>query len=124
MAEEQHAAAVIAALAAAGAHPYDIDDLPATLPSHYTEVYVARRYGGTSRNAGGSGATGWRIATRFVANSVTNARVLRTNATTALEGVRLTVAGTQTTPIQFEGAEDIGPDDGWFSGITTWTYAH
>lgn len=122
--EEQHAAAVIAALDAAGAAPYDIDDVPDTLPAHYTEVYVSRRFGGEPRNAGAKGSTGWRIAVRVVAKTVTNARLLRAKVSAALDDVRLTVDGEPTTPVQFEGAEEIGPDDGWFSGLSTYTYAH
>jgi hypothetical protein len=35
----------------------------------------------------------------------------------------LTVVGMTTTPIEFETAQVIGPDDGYWSGAENWTYA-
>jgi hypothetical protein len=122
--EEQHAAAVIAVLTAA--NPYDLDDakaLPTPLPGGYTEVMVSPRFGAPSRNPGSTGRRGWRISTRQVGTTVSNAREMRKRTHAALEFVRLTVAGDQTTPIQFEGAEPIGEDAGYWSGLETWTYA-
>ena len=123
--EEQHAVAVIAALNAASAAAYDIDDLKTmtTLPNSYTEVTVSPRFGAPNRNPGSTGRTGWRITTRAVAKTVSNAREMRKRADVGLKYARLTVAGDQSTPIQPEGAEPIGGDDGWFSGLTTYTYA-
>jgi hypothetical protein len=123
-----HVEAAVAALNAAlplSARAYDLDDLDqmAELPAMYVEVTVSRRYGGDPRNAGGKGRTGWRVGTRFVAQRQGNAEHLKTLVTAALEEVRLTVSDQQTTPIKFESAEVIGPDDGWFSGLTLWTYA-
>jgi hypothetical protein len=123
--EEECAAAVIAALSAASAAPYDLDDVKAlpTVPDGYTEVLVARRGGAPNRNPGSTGRRGWRISTRQVGTSVTNAREMRKRTHAALEFVRLTVGGDKTTPIQFEGAEPIGEDGGYWSGLETWTYA-
>ena len=122
--EEQHAAAVKAALTAQSAAPYDLDDLKAlaTPPAQYTEVTVSRRFGAQNRATGSTGRVGWRITTRAVAKTVSNAREMRKRTAAALSYVRLTVDGDQTTPIQFEGEEPIGDDDGWWSGLTTWTY--
>lgn len=122
--EEQQAAAVIAALMTANAAPYDLDDVKelATLPPQYTEVTVSRRYGGDERNTASTGRVGWRITTRAVAQTVSNAREMRNRAVAALLYKRLTVADDQTTPIQFESEEPIGVDDGWYSGLCTWTY--
>ena len=123
--EEQHATAIKAALTAQLAAPYDLDDLKAltTPPAQYTEVTVSRRFGGENRATGSTGRVGWRITTRAVAKTVSNAREMRKRTDAALLYVRLTVDGDKTTPIQFEGAEPIGDDDGWWSGLTTWTYA-
>lgn len=117
--------AVIAALSAVSAAPYDLDDIKALAspPAQYTEVTVSRRFGGQNRATGSTGRVGWRITTRTVAKTVSNAREMRKRAETALLYARLTVGGDETTPIQFEGAEPIGDDDGWWSGLTTWTYA-
>lgn len=120
--EEQHAAAVVAALNSAGAHAYDYDDVPASPPDFYTQVAVSRRFGGTRRGSGEPVGQFYRILERAVANTVSNARNLRAK-TDALEGTVLTIGGQTTTPIEFESAQPIGPDDGWFSGARTWTYA-
>jgi hypothetical protein len=123
--EEQHAAAIIAALTTASAAPYDLDDAKAltAIPVGYTEVMVSPRNGAPNRNPGSTGRRGWRISTRQIGTTVSNAREMRKRTHTALEYVRLTVGGDQTTPIQFEGAEPIGEDDGYWSGLETWTYA-
>jgi hypothetical protein len=125
-AEEQHATAVLAALnaeLAASMRAYDYDDLPTTRPANYVEVTVSRRAGGPNRNPGSTGRSGWRITTRPVSTTVSNAREMRKRVATALLFNRVTVGGDQSTPIQFETEDPIGPDDGWYSGLSTWTYA-
>lgn len=123
--EEEQAAAIIAALTAANANPYDLDDIKDADPApvNYTEVTVTPRYGAPNRNTASTGRAGWRITTRAVGKTVTNAREMRKRARTALLYQRVTVAGEESTPIQFESGEPIGEDDGWFSGLTTWTYS-
>jgi hypothetical protein len=124
MSEELHAAAYIAALntnLAGSATAYDYDEIPATLPNRYVEVTVSRRYGGEMR--GEKPTTNlFRATTRVVAKSVSDARELRRRVS-LIEGTYLTVGGVNTTPIQFETDEPIGPDDGYYSGLTQWTWA-
>lgn len=125
--EDQHAAAIITALTAANAAPYDLDDAKklttAQIFPGYTEVTVSPRSGAPNRSTGSTGRRGWRITTRQIGGTVSNAREMRKRTHAALEFARLTVGGDKTSPIQFEGAEPIGDDDGWYSGLTTWTYA-
>ena len=120
--EEEHAAAVIAALKAASAAPYDLDEIPAALPTYYTEVTVTRRYGGVQRASAQRGTQSYRITTRAVAKTVSNAREMRKRTQAALNEARLTIGGRTSTPIQFETEDVIGPDDGYYSGLTAWTY--
>jgi hypothetical protein len=127
--EESHAVAIKAALTAAGAVPYDYDEVPSTngnpgtLPQWFTAVGVTRRFGGNFRTSAQSGVTGWRITTLAVGNNVTNARNIRLKQHQALEGVVLTINGEKTTPIALESADQIEPDGARHSGLTTWTYA-
>lgn len=127
--EEEHAAAVIGALAVAGANPYDLDDVAraisdGTLPAYYTEVTVSPRYLGRPDRAGvSSDFRGVRVTTRAVAQTVSNAREMRRRADGALNEKTLTVAGFVSSPVEFETGESIGEDDGWYSGLTAWTYA-
>lgn len=125
----QHAAAVIAALnvqlAAAGATAYDIDALRkmTATPKNYVEVTVSRRFGSEPRSVARYSATGWRVTTRWVsATSIANARNLEARGHAALEGAVLAVDGRTSTPVQFETAEPIADDEGWWSGLTAWTY--
>lgn len=126
MSEESHAAAVIAALTTATANPFDLDDAKratdADLGAAYTEVLVTRRYGGAERQDGSTTRSGWRISTRAIGRTVTNARTMRDRAQEALKYVRLSIDGDLTSPIAFESEDPIGEDDGWYSGLTTWTY--
>lgn len=124
--EQLHATAVLTVLNAAlptQTRAYDVSEVPDTKPPHYVEVMLSRRFGGARRASADTGTGGWRIATRVVdKESVTDARNTASKVRDALEFARLAVAGKQSTPVQFEGAEPIGPDDGWWSGLTTWTY--
>lgn len=120
--EEQHAEAVKAALTALSAVPKDYDELdPAALPAYYNEVTVERRFGGTLRGSNESPTEAYRITARSVAKTVSNAREMRRRAM-QLEGTVLTIDGAETTPVEFESADPIGPDDGWYSGLLTLTY--
>jgi hypothetical protein len=119
--EEEVAAAFIAALAAANAVPYDYDEIPKPLPAYYTEVTVTRRFGGVMRGEKPT-TTLYRGTTRAVAKNVTTAREMRRRAA-SLEGTTITVGGIVSTPIQFETEEPIGLDEGYQSGLTTWTWA-
>ena len=125
--EQTHAAAVIAVLNAAlpaAVRAYDSDAVPTTPPAKYVEVTVSRRFGGTRRSSGNTATGGWRITTRVIdQNSITNARLTANTVRTALEFVRLSIGTKTSTPVQFETAEVIGPDDGWWSGMTAYTYA-
>ena len=125
--EQTHAAAVVARLNAilpATVRAFDLDDMPTELPSKYVEVTVSRRFGGALRSAAVTSISGWRITTRVVdQNSIPNARLSANTVRTALEFYRLAIGGKTSTPVQFETAEVIGPDDGWWSGMTAWTYA-
>lgn len=127
--EELHAAAVKAVIQAvlntgfsSPVKVLDLDDVGPLKPEDYVELTLTRRYGGVQRADGYVGTAGWRIGTRVVSRTVTNARKLRKHVTTALENVNITVSGQKTTPVLFETEEPIGLDDGYQSGLTSWTY--
>lgn len=135
MNEETHAAAVIAALntqLAAQFAPdvmaYELDDLVELTqkPAQHIEVTLGRRFNEEgSRVSTDKGIALVRVTTRYVADTVTNARSLRAAAKTALEDVRLVVDGSATTPIKFETAVHIEQDEKhWWTGVDSWTYAH
>jgi hypothetical protein len=128
--ESSHTDAVSDALEAAGAVPHDLGKVPGSkgnsgsIPPWYTELTVTRRFGGNPRVTTESGVQGYRITTRAVANSAANARNMRAKQHAALEEVVLVIDGEPTTPIKFESADPIAPDERMFSGLTTWTYTH
>lgn len=120
--EQQVSDAVVAFLNATGAHAFDLQDVPALPPDLYTEVTVTRRFGGTQRASGVREGVLWRVTTRQVARRLANAQTLRAKSA-AMENVSLDVAGMTSTPVEFETSEPIGPDDGFFSGLESWTFA-
>jgi hypothetical protein len=128
---ETHAVAVLAVIDAALAamtvprHAYDLDTLArlATKPADYVEVTVSRRAGADRRACGATERGGWRVTTRAVGQTETNARLMLERTRGALEYKRLTVGGEVSTPIQFESEEVIGPDENLWTGLMAWTYA-
>lgn len=122
--EEVHAAAILAAInAALGAagDAYDVDDVPDPVPDTLVTVYLGWRVGG-NRRAGRIADQGWRFTTRYEADSVGNARLLKTRVDQALRDVRLQVGLDHTTPVQHDAGEVIGEEDGRYTGADDWTY--
>lgn len=128
--EQEHLDAVLALLNAgtnqATRRAYDLDELAerAKRPKQYTEVTV---FEAITDNARGDGETGVRrfvVLTRAVALNAQNAREMRRLDRAALDGRTVTVAGRTSTPLRKAVQDDpIGPDDGWFSGLSEWIYA-
>ena len=127
--EEQIATAVKTALdtalssygATAGAvKALDYDEAQGVTLEH-VQVSAARRFAEVKR-AGVAAQSPWRLQTRPVGNTVTNTRNIHQRVFIALSGVRITADGQTSTPLDMESADDIGPDDGKFSGLTTWTF--
>lgn len=90
------------------------------LPVEFVKLHLERRYLPASHGSRLRSRSGWRVIARFVSDTGRNADALATEAS-ALEGKRLTIGGRTSGPIEFEVAEAVGPDDGKFSGSTTWT---
>lgn len=102
---------------------YDLDNLPPELPDAYVEVTVSRRFiEGSPRSDGEKTSKGWRLFTRAVARTSGNAERLHELCSEVLEFNELAVDGQRTTPLEFETADPVQPDEGWFSGAWTWTY--
>lgn len=117
--------AVMALLTAANANPFTLQQLAdvANKPSAYCEVYVTERIGENYRYGGRSDARAWRVQVRAVAKYEDNAETIRARACGALEDRTVTVGGVESTPM-LRGASDdpIGPDDGWYSGLSEYVY--
>lgn len=109
---------------------YDYDEVPGTngnagtVPAIFVLVSVERRYNPNLRSTAKAGMTGWRIAVRAVGPTVDEVRWALLKVATALNEERLTVDGSPTTPIQFESDQAPEFDDGRYSGIALYTYAH
>ena len=93
-----------------------------TLPPIYVLLAVERRFAPESRQ-GRAGRSGWRVTTRYVGRSVAEAGWAALQVQKALDEVRVTIDGHASTPVTFESQESIDPDNGRFSGLTSWTYA-
>lgn len=127
--EQEHFDAVVAALTAANARPYDYDSLPASTVTSYTLVTVSDRFGGTPRMTAQIGTRGVRVTVRAVGITADNAREMRKRADAALREQRLAIDGFTSTPIQFETADPVAQDGDikttgtWYSGLSIYTYA-
>lgn len=121
--EQAQVTAIIAALNAALAPKvaYDIEKVPSPRTGPYVEVTVVWRFGGESRNDGYVGTDGGRILTRYVAKHIEDARLMRSKVVGVLRYGRITVAGDVLITSR-ETGEPIGEDEGWFSGLDTWTF--
>jgi hypothetical protein len=127
-----HATAVKAAIKAqlGPNNAYDYDEVPGTngnagiLPNIYVLVTVQRRFNGNRRLTAQAGLTGWRISARAVGRTIDEVRWAMFKVATALNEERLTISGSTTTPIQFETDQAPESDDGRFSGLALYTYAH
>lgn len=98
----------------------DYDDAQGVTAEH-VQVSVSRRFAETKRGGAVSRAP-FRLQTRPVGNTISNARAINQRVFTALQDSRVTADGQTSTPVDMESADDIGPDDGKFSGLTTWTF--
>lgn len=127
MSTDAHAEVIKARLAAATKRDvYDLDEIGRAqrLPAEYVAVQLSRRFSDESlRFDGFRGPVAWRLSTRYVAKSVTNARLLRDRVTGSLEGQTLTVSSSTSTPVTFETGDAFEPDDeGYHTALDDWTY--
>ena len=124
--ERAHATAVAelltAALAGSPFGVYEYDALPAEPPNAYLEYSLARMNVEALRWDGSADDIGWRLSTRVVGKTIAEARWLAWKTARALNERQFTIPGVGTTTVTFEGTDDIAPDDGWWSALTTWTY--
>lgn len=130
--ERDHFDAIKAALPAAldghvyrGEVPGDTKgtDPAGELPDWWVQVHIERRYVESSAS-GRTSRSGWRVILRAVDNLPGN--VLNTvSQVAAIEGTRLTIDGTESTPLVYDPPTDgdLKHDDGRFSAATGCTYA-
>lgn len=119
----QHVDAVLATFNTAGRVAYSIDALPDVLPPHYIEVSLTRRVGGVQVVGGDRNGRLLRVVARAVSKTLANAYAMW-DLIDAIEGQRFMVAGIPTTPAEFDtDADVILPDQGWYSGARSITYA-
>lgn len=127
MPTEQQIATALLALAN-GALPatvraYEPSKVPATKPLEFVTVALVRRFGGTPR-AGRYTTTGWAVYVMAASKtSEANARNSLEKVGDVLEGQVLTIDGRKSTPVTFNNARPVGPDDGWSSGVKTYHFA-
>jgi hypothetical protein len=109
---------------------YDYDEVPGangntgTQPNIYVVVSLERRYNPNLRSTAQAGMTGWRLAVRANGRTVDEVRWALLKAAVALNENRLTVDGTSTTPIQFESDQAPLYDEGLYTAVAFYTYAH
>ncbi|MBM7518274.1 hypothetical protein [Nocardioides nitrophenolicus] len=99
------------------------DEVPSPRPAEHVIVTVVRRAGGTARS-GRYVTSGWSLYLMAVSQvSVANARNSLAAAGAALESAVIAVGGVTSTPIRFDSARAVAPDDSWFSGVNVYNFA-
>lgn len=127
--EQEHYDAVVAALDALSANPYGYEDTVPSSVSGYTLPAVSDRVGGALRLTGQVGIRAVRVTCRYVGRTPDNVREMRKRGEAALREQSITVAGYESTPIQFETAEQVAPDGDlersgqWYSALSAYTYS-
>lgn len=124
------AKAAIKAAVGAASDVYDYSTVPGsngrtgTLPTSYVIVAVERRFNPNLRASAQASMTGWRITVRCVSTTVTNVALLLSAVAQGLNEKRLTIDGVATTPIQFESDQTPDYDNGRYSALAVYTFAH
>lgn len=102
---------------------YEPSKVPATRPAEFVQVTIARKFGG-SRAGGMYDSSGWSVYVMAASRtSESNARNSLRLANDALENANLVIDSEESTPIDFRAARPVAPDDGWFSGSTSYDLA-
>lgn len=94
---------------------------PGPIPSFFVLLSLQRTHIEPA-HGGLPSRSGWRLSARYADTSTANARVTALNVTQALDGLRFTISGVTSTPLEHESASPIGPDNGRMSGMAVWTY--
>ncbi len=102
----------------------DIDALPALPPAGYAEIHLAATTSGVARAGARSRRTGWRLDVRIVAKTVSNFNVLADRAHDALFDQPLSAEGRSTDRLGLQPSNPPGADDGWYSGLLSYTFTH
>lgn len=92
-----------------------------TLPPIFALPSLERRYAAPDRS-GRSGRSGWRLSVRYVGRTASEARWAGMQIAAALDGANLTIDGYTSTPVTFESQAAVAPDEGRYSGTSSWTY--
>lgn len=92
-----------------------------TLPPIHVLVSLSRRFGGNPRVSAHKTVSGWRLTTTAVGTTVDEAR-WAAEKVARLEFARITATGYDLSPLMFEVENAPEPDDGFYSGATSWTF--
>lgn len=115
-------AAILAPVLPAGVNVYAHGKVPATLPAKWVLLTVERTLLAPAHGARVRTRSAWRVYVRPAADTSRNAEGIANDCAVALEDVRLLVAGATSTPVAHDSTEAVRPDDGKFSGMTSYTF--
>ncbi|ROR91769.1 hypothetical protein [Nocardioides aurantiacus] len=126
MSEAKSLAVVIAALRAQGSNAQSLADLNrmTTKPERYNQVVLTERPESTRRVGGSGGARAWRISILSVGRIYGDAQNEREVARRALKDQFLTFEDGSTAGVGVDSVEHdpIVPDEGWFSGSSSYVF--
>lgn len=92
-------------------------------PAEFVTLALVQRSGGTPR-AGRYATTGWALYVMAASKvSENNARLRHDKIAGVLDGRILTIAGATSTPVTFDNARPVSPDDGYSTGVRVYHFA-
>jgi hypothetical protein len=130
--ERQHAAALKAAIKARlapGDEVYEYGDVPGLdgnagiEPDLYVLLQIERRYLPAAHSPREATRTAWRATIRSVGTTVNECRWVSLKVAQALDSVRLTIGGIESTRIQHETTDAPEPRNGRADSLSRWTYS-
>lgn len=115
-------AALLTPALPAGTAVYAHGKVPSPLPQKFVLLTVERAYVESTHGVRARTRASFRAYVRAVADMKHNADDIADRCSGALEDAWLVIDGSTSTPVQHESSEFVRPDDGKFSGLTTFTF--
>lgn len=118
----QAIAALLTPVLPTGCKVYAHGKVPMPLPQKFVLLTIERAFLPASHGSRLRSRTAWRAYVRSAADSSHNAEDIAAKCSVVLEDSRLVVDGDTSTPVAHDSTEAVRPDDGKFSGMTSYTF--
>lgn len=100
------------------------DNTPGTLPYIFALISLERRFNPDVRLSAETEVVAWRLSVRSMGRTISETQWAMFRVAAALNEKSLPVGDDFTSPLQFESDQAPELDDGRYSGMSTFTFAH